>query len=122
MQRLMSYNILYFFKENSISLLIGIFSANLVGSIGYVIWLFLQRGTAKFYVSKGISYLKIILGSFILPLLLAIPFWFLFRIQTVNGDGFGLTTPMKWGIFLLVVVWLIATIVVLIYGIFLIGV
>ena len=111
----MSYNILYFFKENSISLLIGIFSANLVGSIGYVIWLFLQRGTAKFYVSRGISYLKIILGSFILPLFMVIPLWCVFQVLKADWVGIGVTTPMKWGIFLLVFIWLIATIVILIY-------
>ena len=111
----MSYNILYFLMENSISLLIGILSANLVGSVGYVIWLFLQKGAAKFYVEKGISFLKILLMSFILPILLAMPLWCIFQVWRTDLDKIGLTIPMKIGIFLLVLIWLVATIVVLIY-------
>lgn len=111
----MSYNILYFLMENSISLLIGILSANLVGSIGYIIWLFLQKGAAKFYVEKGISFLKILLMSFILPILLAIPLWCILQVRRKNWAGIGFTMPMKIGIALLAFVWLVATTIILIY-------
>lgn len=111
----MSYNILYFLMENSISLLVGFLSANLVGSIGYVIWLFLQKGTAKFYIQKGLSFLKILLMSYFLPLLLAVPLWSFFQIWRTDWVGIGLTIPMKIGIFLLFLIWLVSMAVILIY-------
>lgn len=115
----MSYNIFNFFVVNATSLVIGILSATLAGSIGYLTWLFFQKRTAKFFVAGNIWFLKLILLSFIAPLLTAIAFWAMFRTEAEEkffyGVDMSLSIPMIRGLLLLVFVWFLAVMVVLIY-------
>lgn len=115
----MSYNIFNFFVVNATSLVIGILSATLAGSIGYLAWLFFQKRTAKFFVAGSIWFLKLILLSFTVPLLATIVFWIVFRTKVEEkffyGADLSLSIPMIRGLLLLVLVWFLAVIVVLIY-------
>lgn len=115
----MSYNIFNFFVVNATSLVIGILSATLAGSIGYLTWLFFQKRTAKFFVAGNIWFLKLILSSFIVPFLTAIAFWIMFRTKVEEkffyGADISLSIPMIRGLLLLVFAWFLAVIVILIY-------
>lgn len=49
-------------------LVLGILTATLIGSIGCVIWLLLNKGAARFYVKDAMKYLRLILICFLLPI------------------------------------------------------
>lgn len=48
-------------------LALGILTATLIGSVAYSVWLFLNKGTAKFYVKDAMKYLKLIMACFVIP-------------------------------------------------------
>ena len=108
-----------FLTENATGLVVGILSATMSGTIGYLVWLFFQKRTAKFSITRNMWFIKLILLSFVIPILGTMLFWILFRVQVQEAFFYGrelsLTTPMIAGFLLLALVWLVATVVILIY-------
>lgn len=115
----MSYNVLDFISDNITVLVIGVISANLMGVIGYLIWLCLQKAAAKFCVERGMAFLKGIMASFIATFCLSCVLWVVYRLGTDKrafyGSNMWLTRPMTNAVLAGVLVWIVAVIGIMIY-------
>lgn len=50
-------------------LVLGLISATAVGSISLMVWMFLVKGTSKFYIKYSMIMLKVTMLGFVLPLI-----------------------------------------------------
>lgn len=93
---------------------LGVLAATLAGTFGYFIWLFLGRGTAKFYIKNAMKFLKLILVCFLIPV---IPFFILQFVKKMESgeEVIPVVTPMLIALFFLAPVWLVTLILVLLY-------
>lgn len=66
---MMSYNLLELIFTRIAYLVLGLISATAVGSISFMVWMFLVKGTSKFYIKYSMIMLKVTMLGFVLPLL-----------------------------------------------------
>lgn len=88
----MIYKILHEVMFCKISyVLLGILAASVAGTLSYLIWLFLEKGTAKFHIRIAMYFLKMVLMCYLVPI---IPFVMLCCLEA-GGDrhDFLLHTP-----------------------------
>lgn len=108
-----------FLTENVTGFVIGILSGTMAGSIGYFIWLFFQKRAAKFSITRNMWFVQLILFSFMVPFFGTMLFWILFRAQVKEAYFYGremsLTIPMIRCFLVLALIWLVATVIILIY-------
>ena len=66
--------------------LLGILAASVAGTLSYLIWLFLEKGTAKFHIRIAMQFLKMVLMCYLAPI---VPFVVLCCLGTdENRHGF----------------------------------
>lgn len=107
----MSYNFLSYLCENAVYLILGVLSATLAGTIGCLIWLFLMKGTAKFYVKYAMVIVRTIVACFLIPLL---PFGAAQVLEIVMAEKrmIMLTVPLMKFVLVLVLAWTAAVVYV----------
>ncbi len=65
-------------------LILGILTSTFVGSVGFGIWLFLCKGTAKFHVKDAMKYLRLVIACFLVPV---VPFALYPMLKIAVGFG-----------------------------------
>lgn len=107
----MNYNETILLEIQFAYTILGIVTATFIGSVGCGIWLFLSKGAAKFYIKDAMKFLKIILASFVLPVIPFMLYPLLKNLGVVGG-----TYMVQGMIDILMIVtqiWVIAVVVVL---------
>lgn len=94
-------DVLYILTGKIAYVLLGVLTASIAGTFSYLVWLFLEKGTAKFHVKVAMQFLRMVLACFLVPV---VPFVILvFRKDLEFGSGIlQVLTPMS--VLLLVVV------------------
>lgn len=70
----MIYDVQYVIVGIISYLLLGILTASIAGTLSYLIWLFLERETAKFHIRVSMHFLRMVLACYLVPI---IPFFVL---------------------------------------------
>lgn len=105
----MSYNDNLLLGIQFAYVLLGFCTATVIGSIGFGIWLFLNKGTAKFYVRDAMKFLKLILASFLIPIL---PFVLFPVIKSLGGvAGTYMVKAMLNILFVVLIIWVLFVLV-----------
>ena len=81
--------------------LLGILAASIAGTLSYLVWLFLERGTAKFHVRVAMPFLRMILACFLVPV---VPFVVYIFVKGLELGEEIVLIPTFMAILLLVVV------------------
>lgn len=101
-----------FFIQIRISyIIVGIITATLIGSVACIVWLFLNRGTAKFYVKDAMRFLKLIMACFIVPI---VPFLIYPFFMNIYGyHMFPMSKNMVKGAMVCLAIWVVSVVLVL---------
>lgn len=111
----MDYDVICFLSEKLAYIVLGVLSATLAGSLGYIIWLFLGRGAAKFYIKNAVKFLKLLLACYVVPIL---PFLAAVFLKGTDAGGRIplVLDPMKRVLAIFFLLWLVAVVLMLIRG------
>ncbi len=110
---MMSYNLLGLIFTQIAYLVTGLISATAAGSISLIIWMFLVKGTSKFYIKYSMIMLKVTMLSFILPLITFCVVQVLNLEETRHRYLF-LTAPVAKYLMVAAVLWIVVMISVII--------
>ncbi len=79
--------------------LLGILAASVAGTLSYLIWLFLEKGTAKFHIRIAMQFLKMVLMCYLAPI---VPF-VVFCCMEAGGDRHDFLLHTSTGMILILV-------------------
>lgn len=65
----MIYDIFYILNAKIAYVLLGLLAASIAGTLSYLIWLFLEKRTAKFHVTTAMLFLRMTLACFLVPII-----------------------------------------------------
>lgn len=97
----MIYDIFYILNAKIAYVLLGLLAASIAGTLSYLIWLFLEKRTAKFHVTTAMLFLRMTLACFLVPVVPFIIFAFRKDLE-LGGEVLQVLTPMA--VLILVVV------------------
>lgn len=62
-------DVFYIWTGKIAYVLLGILAASIAGTLSYLVWLFLEKETAKFHVRVAMQFLRMILACFLIPII-----------------------------------------------------
>lgn len=88
-------DVLYILTGKIAYVLLGVLTASIAGTFSYLVWLFLEKGTAKFHVKVAMQFLRMVLACFLVPIIPFVIFAF-GKDLGIGDDVFQVATPMAF--------------------------
>lgn len=103
-------DVFYIWTGKIAYVLLGILAASIAGTLSYLVWLFLERRTAKFHVRISMLFLRMVLACYLIPIIPFVVYAFLKGLK-LGEEILLIPTPMATILLIVVPVCLVGLIV-----------
>lgn len=107
----MILDVFYIWTGKIAYVLLGILAASIAGTLSYLVWLFLEKETAKFHVRISMPFLRMVLACFLIPI---VPFaiYIFEKGMEWGGEIVLVSRPMVLILFIVVPICLVGLVVI----------